>query len=167
MSISGLFFSFEGRISRLAFWLGILVISIIFVLSNSSFVILWGRRQLPDGVRYAVLAAILFWPFAALLVKRFHDLDKSGWRALLILIPLVQLWFIIEVCFVGSEEHHNRFGPRRPLFDDDTAMVNNARVRRLMDKRDFSDGYIANLNKESTQSKPRNAPSQRFGRRGA
>lgn len=44
-------------------------------------------------------------------VKRFHDLDKSGWMSLLCLIPLVNLFILIWIGFFKGTTGANRFGP--------------------------------------------------------
>ena len=44
--------------------------------------------------------------------KRWHDRDKSGWWALLNLIPVIgTLWILIECGFLRGTYGGNRFGP--------------------------------------------------------
>jgi uncharacterized membrane protein YhaH (DUF805 family) len=129
------FLSLNGRISRQEFRLGFIVIVLINILLVRS----WRNITLPpvryynapdlnppyDGsVRLALL--IVLWPLTAILVKRLHDLNVSGWWLLTLLaIPLVasaisisvSIPYLLIVVFLslfpgGSGD--NRFG-RDPL----------------------------------------------------
>ena len=45
-------------------------------------------------------------------VKRYHDVDKSGWWVLILLVPVVGfVWFLIECGFQRGTSGPNRFGP--------------------------------------------------------
>jgi len=46
----------------------------------------------------------------AIYVKRLHDRNHSGWFALLLLVPLVNLWPAIEIMFLRGTRGPNRFG---------------------------------------------------------
>lgn len=48
--------------------------------------------------------------FIAPSVKRLHDVDKSGWFYLLILVPFVNLWIIYLLFFKKGTVGENRFG---------------------------------------------------------
>lgn len=92
------FLSLKGRIGRQEFCLGIFGLVLIDML-----VVRIGVKLADSGPRYydvnpaleggSVLQALLvvsLWPFAAILVKRLHDLNVSGWWGLTILaIPHV------------------------------------------------------------------------------
>ena len=58
----------------------------------------------------------LYWVLLALIVKRLHDLGRSGWNILLWLIPLagqlINLWNWIEFLFVKGMAGPNEFGDR-------------------------------------------------------
>jgi len=59
-----------------------------------------------------VLFVAVLWARIALIVKRWHDRDKSGWMYLVLLIPLIgPLWTIIECGFVDGTQGTNRYGP--------------------------------------------------------
>jgi uncharacterized membrane protein YhaH (DUF805 family)/Tfp pilus assembly major pilin PilA len=47
-------------------------------------------------------------------VRRLHDLDKSGWWVLLMLVPLVNLLLVLYMLFAGGSDGENRFGPVPP-----------------------------------------------------
>lgn len=60
---------------------------------------------------YALTALGLFLPNLAVAIRRLHDLNKSGWSYLLVLIPLVGP--IILLVFYCKEGTHgsNNYGP--------------------------------------------------------
>lgn len=59
----------------------------------------------------AVFYVLMIWPYAALLVKRFHDRDNKGWWALLFFIPLVNLLLLAILGSLRGTDGENRFGP--------------------------------------------------------
>ena len=62
----------------------------------------------------------LAWISLAVGAKRYHDMDKSGWRQALGLIPLIgPIWVFIELGFVRGTPGPNRFGYPGELADDD------------------------------------------------
>jgi uncharacterized membrane protein YhaH (DUF805 family) len=58
-----------------------------------------------------VLLILLIWVNLAIQIKRWHDLGKTGWWALVNLIPVIG-WLIalIELGFVKGTAGPNRFG---------------------------------------------------------
>lgn len=94
-------FSFYGRISRLEYGLSSIVnlfynlIISILVIADSSFYIFY-------------LPAFIF--IFAQSCKRFHDMNQSGFRSLLLLIPFINLvFFFILLCWDG-DSYENDYG---------------------------------------------------------
>jgi uncharacterized membrane protein YhaH (DUF805 family) len=58
----------------------------------------------------------LYWVLLVLIIKRLHDLGRSGWNILLWLIPLagqfINLWNWFEFLFVKGTAGPNKFGDR-------------------------------------------------------
>ncbi|MEM9029687.1 MAG: DUF805 domain-containing protein [Pseudomonadota bacterium] len=87
-----LFLGFNGRIGRLAYWIGLIVLvaispfSIWTVLSQDPFRDALAAIQ-SLGVVGALWTLVLFVPLAALNTKRLHDLDQSGLHAVLFYAP--------------------------------------------------------------------------------
>lgn len=98
MDVFDILFSFKGRLNRKPFWLfqlGVAVVtSIPFILGEGW---LGGLLEL--------------WAQAALCVKRSHDRGRSGWFVLVFLVPLVQLWPLIELSFLRGTKGDNEYGP--------------------------------------------------------
>lgn len=74
---------------------------------------LQGRTSRHDYWLYWVLpSAVIIWPGIAVSVRRWHDIDVSGWWALIGLVPYVR-WIILLVFngFGRGTMGRNRFGP--------------------------------------------------------
>jgi uncharacterized membrane protein YhaH (DUF805 family) len=100
---------FSGRAPRAEYWW--------FVLFSVLLQVAIGVLERIPGIGFifgivAILASLaLLLPSIAVGVRRLHDIDRSGWWALLSLIPVVG-WIIvlIWVCTRGTGGP-NRFGP--------------------------------------------------------
>ncbi|MFZ0337564.1 MAG: DUF805 domain-containing protein [Terracidiphilus sp.] len=125
--------SFRGRIGRAVFWgrLFAALICVAFAATSTSMIVYLipglggnGGMEMPAGLGILLalvgFAAFLLglgllvlgtWLSLATHVKRWHDLDFSGWMLLLNIIPYVGLLILIwEGCFRGTDGR-NRFGP--------------------------------------------------------
>jgi hypothetical protein len=45
-------------------------------------------------------------------IQRCHDCDKSGWLVLLMLVPLLNMFFALYLTFMPGTDGPNRFGAR-------------------------------------------------------
>jgi len=125
--------SFRGRIGRAVFWgrLLVAVFCAVIGVAGTSIVLflvpgLPGNESTETPVLLTILlsfigivaivlglgsAVIGIWISLATHVKRWHDLNLTGWMLLLNLIPYVGLLTLIwEGCFRGTDGP-NRFGP--------------------------------------------------------
>lgn len=50
------------------------------------------------------------YPTSLLDIRRLHDLDKSGWLVLIMLIPIINLLFIVYLLVAKGTTGPNRFG---------------------------------------------------------
>lgn len=118
--------SFKGRVCRGEYWLGSIFSTFYFNVATMTAVLLalviviagipagLPVRSLVLGVTYLALGLALLaglYTGLALAVRRCHDRGRSGWFLLLLLIPLVNLWPLIELAFIRGEAGANRFGP--------------------------------------------------------
>lgn len=119
-------FSFQGRISRKAFWLYILASVVLGVLLNFALPAapVLDPSATPEQAMAAMsgyYGAIPFWYWLvnlvlfviglAILAKRWHDQDRSGWWSLLLLIPFLGGLVVIIMCgFIAGTPGPNRFG---------------------------------------------------------
>ena len=108
-----LLFSFEGRIGRKTWWLATLGIVVAVIVVQVLMVALAAMSE-TAGMIGAILALVvclgLLVPMLALNVKRWHDLDKSGWFLLLGFVPIVNLYALVMTGFIRGTEGRNQYG---------------------------------------------------------
>ena len=99
----------EGRSSRSAF-LAVFVGIIVGVFALAFI----GGASLPDAafgtltIVYIVGSNLVSVTFG---VRRLHDIDKSGWWILLLIVPLANLILVIMLLTRPGTQGDNRFGP--------------------------------------------------------
>jgi uncharacterized membrane protein YhaH (DUF805 family) len=136
------FLSFKGRISRQEFCLGyFLMVALVLLLNRPLEELMlyslgptgrpWYRNDLDVALTLPmfVFALVLAWPTWVIFVKRFHDLNHSGWwlllwpaLALLARLTNIDRWNLIywagliALCAIPGSRAANRFGddPRAP-----------------------------------------------------
>lgn len=98
--------SFNGRIRRTQYWLTNFIIGLLFVPANIS-------KDMSEGIAIYTLILIIpaMWVYLATIVKRFHDLGRSGWFACFLFIPIANIIFGIYAAFFKGQEHDNEYGP--------------------------------------------------------
>ncbi|MDM5153684.1 DUF805 domain-containing protein [Bacillus sp. DX1.1] len=103
---------FQGRACRKEYWIFTLVNFITFwvlVFLGAVF----GDAFLTLGGLY-VLVMIL--PTLAVGARRLHDIGKTGWWQLLVLIYLIGDLILLAFYILESQEEDNKYGPN-PKFD--------------------------------------------------
>jgi uncharacterized membrane protein YhaH (DUF805 family) len=103
-----LLFSFDGRIGRRTWWLWSAAAMIgLATYFTVAFRVAGASASSTD----LLVNALLLWPALALGAKRWHDLGKSGWWALLVFVPVVG-WLAVLVAngLVRGTPGVNRFG---------------------------------------------------------
>jgi uncharacterized membrane protein YhaH (DUF805 family) len=116
------FTSFSGRISRMPFWLGLLILMIIqwvlFALFGGMAMMnldpadpAAAEQMMSNMAPLWIITLIFLWPSLAIYTKRWHDRDKSGWWSLILFVPLIGfIWFLVECGFLRGTDGPNRFG---------------------------------------------------------
>lgn len=104
------FFSPVGRLNRAKFLVGTLLIVII---SISFFLNLADTKAISDVSKdwLAWIGLILILYVQTILyIKRFHDLNWSGWNVVGLLIPLVDIYLLIYLIFIRGSSGKNKYG---------------------------------------------------------
>jgi len=103
---------FTGRARRKEYWLFVLLYIIALVVTTviDAFT---GTLDPMSGI--GILSGLVylgfFVPGIAVIVRRLHDIDKSGWWALIMLVPLIGgIALLVFMCLDGTKGD-NRFGP--------------------------------------------------------
>jgi MFS family permease len=108
MSLGEILFSFKGRINRATFWLFLISIEIILILSVTAGFLLDKKNGILAG--YIIGAILIIWPMLSLNIKRCHDRDHSGIFFLISLIPILNIWYMIEIGFSRGTKDDNKYG---------------------------------------------------------
>ena len=106
-----LFTSFEGRIGRKEFWMGILVMFVVGIVAGVLDLVLGTAK--PDGLGLVGIIAVLIMLYQAiaLYAKRWHDRGKSGWWTLISFVPVIGfLWMLVELGILKGTDGANHYG---------------------------------------------------------
>ena len=106
---------FKGRARRKEYWMfylfACIIIVIAMILDNLlGITFSLHGESLGYGWLYLITALGLFVPTLAVAVRRLHDIGKSGWWYLVILIPLVGVIWLIVLLATDGEKGENKWG---------------------------------------------------------
>lgn len=85
--------NFNDKLSRHDYWRALLTMLVILA------ILLWFSNKIPalNIIVYLYSIAMIL-PYLAATVRRLHDVGKSGWFLLLILIPVIGwVWLFVEL----------------------------------------------------------------------
>jgi uncharacterized membrane protein YhaH (DUF805 family) len=139
MDFNYLFTSFDGRINRQPYWMGILVMIGIAIVVMVLLGMILGFQSRAFAILGLLIQLALLYPSAALMAKRLHDRNRPTWWVAFILIPsllqslaaafsdplnpsvavsflslitmLVAIWFFIELGCLRGTVGPNEYGP--------------------------------------------------------
>jgi len=97
--------TFTGRAGGSEYWWFVLFGVIAFGLAGLLDQAAFGRHAL----LWAACTLVLLVPYAAVAVRRLHDIDRSGWWLLLVFVPLGNILLLIWFC-LPSTIGPNRYG---------------------------------------------------------
>jgi uncharacterized membrane protein YhaH (DUF805 family) len=98
---------FSGRINRLSYLLLAVLIYLI------PYLIVYYRVKLPNLITLIAYIGLLVLEFSTL-ARRCHDLNKSGWWSLTLIIPLYNIYSGLMLLLGSGDFNDNRFGPPPP-----------------------------------------------------
>lgn len=104
-----------GRLSYLAWSMSVtLVVGVVFsVLITSTALFAPGAEQAMFGANL-IVQLVVFAVTVMFIIRRLHDINAAGWWALLMLVPIVNVFFGLFLLIKRGSEGSNRFGPYRP-----------------------------------------------------
>ena len=107
-----LFFKTSGRVSRAAYFLGQLLLSIIQAYPVYRATLLPQGSQESDIWWFFSAVVILgtLWPMIVLAIKRLHDLDRPGAIVLVLFVPVISIIAFIVLCLFPGQAGANRYG---------------------------------------------------------
>lgn len=121
----GKLFSFNGRVRRIGIWVSGIAAGITYavlgwvinMLTSSEPDTMYGMTSGSEpsalGTLLTVALVVVFAIFSlSVNVRRWHDLNKSGWWVLINLVPLVGgLYAFILLGFMSGDQGPNSYGP--------------------------------------------------------
>jgi uncharacterized membrane protein YhaH (DUF805 family) len=107
--------SARGRIGRLRYVAWGTGAYLLFGVVLAMVPLLLGSRARGTGealIGLLVIPMVVLWTFWA--IQRAHDMDRSGWQVLLMLIPVIGIIWTFIWLFGRGTPHANRYGPPPP-----------------------------------------------------
>ncbi|SHH30483.1 Uncharacterized membrane protein YhaH, DUF805 family [Chryseobacterium oranimense] len=96
---------FTGRARRTEYWMFVLF-NMIFAIAAAVLDNLLGLKftpEIPYGFIYLIYGLATFIPGLAVMVRRLHDVDKSGWWFFIGLIPIIgSIWLLVLLATDGT-----------------------------------------------------------------
>lgn len=111
--IFNLFFDFEGRGSRTEFWTFLvctLAIGLAFAVLDA--LLGWHDPRNNFGYLGQIFLVVAYVPTVVAIVRRFHDIDLSGWWILSLFIPLAGLVMLLVLMCWRPTRGINSYGYR-------------------------------------------------------
>lgn len=104
--------TFEGRARRSEYWYFVLfcVLAIVALAIVDSIAGTFSEEA-EIGLFSGLFVLATFVPSLAVMVRRLHDTDRSGWWVLINLVPLVGAVVLLVFTVLDSQPGANRFGP--------------------------------------------------------
>lgn len=91
---------FSGKASRKQYWMGYLFYALILILFYALDMLI----GIPVLSLIYILATLV--PYMALVVRRLHDIGKSGWWYLISLVPVIGvIWLLVLLCKKGETKN--------------------------------------------------------------
>lgn len=101
--IKFVYFSWNGRICRKTYWIYSIPIPILAFISGYYIV------PINPVLHLLILIAVIYLSMM-INIKRAHDRGRSGFFALLLVVPIISLWPLIEFGFIKGTGGENKFG---------------------------------------------------------
>ena len=106
------FADFNGRARRKEYWMFTLfnlIFAVVAIILDSILGI--GFEGIGYGPLYLIYTLVVFIPGLAVLVRRLHDVGKSGWMFFIVLIPLIGAIWLLVLILTESNPGENKYGP--------------------------------------------------------
>ncbi len=103
---------FSGRARRKEYWMFVLF-NIIFLIVAMILDTVLGTaiEGAGYGLFYFLYTLAVLIPGLAVSVRRLHDVGKSGWMILIVLIPIIGWIWLLVLMFTNSNPRENQYGP--------------------------------------------------------
>ena len=99
--------NFDERSTRAEFWWWALVVGLLLVM-----VFVLGQILVFSAIFGGFFLVLMLLPTASLIVRRLHDLDRPGYEALAILVPLFGWAYLLMRFTEAGDPAPNQYGRR-------------------------------------------------------
>lgn len=96
---------FKGRARRQEFWM-FMLFHFIFI-----WILMLVSMKMDTPIIYALYYLATVLPMIAVYIRRLHDIGKSGWYILWLLVPLAGLIYMIVLWATEGNRSDNQYGP--------------------------------------------------------
>ena len=103
------YLNFSTRAQRSAYWYWVLFSFVASLVATLIDIVVFPR--LGFSLIRTLVSLALFVPGIAFGVRRLHDIDRTGWWALLVFLPFIGLIILIIWFCTRGTNGANRFGP--------------------------------------------------------
>ena len=103
--------TFSGRARRKEYWIFFLISALISIVLTLLDILLGTYSvEYEAGLFSGLYSLLILIPSIAVVVRRLHDTDRSGWWILISLIPLIGVIVLFVFICLDSQPGTNRFG---------------------------------------------------------
>ena len=156
--------NFGGRIRRSEFWhfaLFNIICSVILLFANlaTGKAYDFGKilRKYPViGYLDIIYTLVMIIPISSSIVRRLHDIGKSGGNVFVIIVPISGLIVLLIHLCTDSEQKDNKYGPSQKYIVDNNLLVQNTNANTIQPVQP-QNGYSIQLNLVPNQN---NIPQQ-------
>lgn len=103
---------FSGRARRKEYWMfalfNFIFLIVAMILDN---VLGTTIEEVGYGLIYFLYVLAVLIPSIAVTVRRLHDIGKSGWMFLILLIPIIGAIWLLVLMVMDSDPRENQYGP--------------------------------------------------------
>ena len=105
--------TFSGRATRSEFWF-FMLFNIIISICLGIIGLLFDETNVLSGILQAIYSLAVLIPNIAVSSRRLHDINKSGWWQLIIIIPLIgAILLLIYYCTDSKEDNKYGINPKQ------------------------------------------------------
>lgn len=135
--------TFDGRARRKEYWFftlfSIIFTIVIMILDN---ILGINTKGTPYGPLYVIYTIAVLIPSLAVVVRRLHDVGKSGGYIFISLIPFVGAFWLLYLLVSDSNPNENKYGPNPKGVDSDGQITNNTYATSTANSSSSSDIII-------------------------
>jgi len=111
---------FSGRARRAEYWTFVLINAAVGIILSIIGALAGDSAALITGAISSLYSLAVLLPSIAVGVRRLHDIGKSGWWLLIVLVPLIGWITLLIFALMNSQPGDNQYGPNPKGMASDT-----------------------------------------------